>query len=209
MYKKQFYQDLESYLKIKGLDKKINVSYSDFEDYQYQTPIAIGNKDVDAQELCNYLLQQPHYDQVTVTGKGFISVKFNLAEVASNQKKPLTVLVDYCGVNVAKKMHIGHIRSMFIGDYITRLHEKNGDTVIKMNHIGDWGNQFGYLLNYIQKNGLEDTLTNEKMTEYYKIANALNNDDAQFSKESEQVAYQLQNNLDKNIHDLWKKMCPY
>jgi arginyl-tRNA synthetase len=205
MYKKQFYQDLESYLKIKGLDKKINVSYSDFENYQYQTPIAIGNKDVDAQELCNYLLQQPHYDQVTVTGKGFISVKFKLAEVASNQKKPLTVLVDYCGVNVAKKMHIGHIRSMFIGDYITRLHEKNGDTVIKMNHIGDWGNQFGYLLNYIQKNGLEDTLTNEKMTEYYKIANALNNDDAQFSKESEQVAYQLQNNLDKNIHDLWKK----
>lgn len=205
MYKKQFYQDLESYLKIKGLDKKINVSYSDFEDYQYQTPIAIGNKDIDAQELTDYLLQQPHYEEVTVTGKGFISVKFKLAEIAPQQSKPLTVLVDYCGVNVAKKMHIGHIRSMFIGDYITRLHEKNGDKVIKMNHIGDWGNQFGYLLNYIQKNNLEDTLTNEKLTEYYKIANALNNDDAEFSKESEQIAYQLQNNLDKSIHALWKK----
>ncbi len=205
MYKKQFQQDLGSYLKTKNLDKKINVSYSDFEDYQYQTPIAIGNKDIDPQDLANYLNQQNHYENVTITGKGFISVKFKLIDITTNKQKPLTVLVDYCGVNVAKKMHIGHIRSMFIGDYITRLHEKNGDNVIKMNHIGDWGNQFGYLLNYIQKNKLEDTLTNEKLTEYYKLANALNSEDEEFSKESEQVAYLLQNNLDKNIHDLWKK----
>jgi len=205
MYKEQFQKDLESYLKIKGLDKKVNISYSDFEDYQYQTPIAISNKDIDSQDLATYLLQHKHYDSVSITGKGFISVKFKLTNVSSTLVKPLTVLVDYCGVNVAKKMHIGHIRSMFIGDYITRLHEKNGDTVIKMNHIGDWGNQFGYLLNYIQKNNLEDTLTNEKLTEYYKLANALNTNDPEFSKESEKVAYELQNNLDKNIHNLWKK----
>jgi arginyl-tRNA synthetase len=205
MYKNLFAQDLQSYLKIKGLDKKINVSYSDFEDYQYQTPIAIGNKDIDSQDLANYLLLQPHYESVSITGKGFISVKFKLVDVQVDKKEPLKVLVDYCGVNVAKKMHIGHIRSMFIGDYITRLHQKNGDTVIKMNHIGDWGNQFGYLLHYIQKNNLENTLTNEKLTEYYKLANALNSENEEFSKESEQVAYKLQNNLDKNLHDLWKK----
>jgi arginyl-tRNA synthetase len=205
MYKKQFYQDLEFYLQTKGLNKKINISYSDFEDYQYQTPIAIGNKDIDPQDLASYLLGKPYYDEVSITGKGFISVKFKLADVQLHKDKPSTVLVDYCGVNVAKKMHIGHIRSMFIGDYITRLHQKNEDNVIKMNHIGDWGNQFGYLLHYIQKNNLENTLTNEKLTEYYKLANALNNENEQFNKESEKVAYLLQNNLDKAIYKLWKK----
>lgn len=205
MYKQEFYKDLKEYLKFKNMDKKINVSYSDFEDYQYQTSIALSNKDINPEELMEYLKAKGTYEEVTVTGKGFISVKFNLKEIQENTENKQKVLVDYCGVNVAKKMHIGHIRSMFIGDYVTRLHENNGDEVIKMNHIGDWGNQFGYLLNYIMENHLEGTLDNQKLTEYYKSANQLNKDDIEFSKRSEDVAYKLQNNLDKNIHNLWKK----
>lgn len=205
MYKKEFYKDLEDFLKSKNMEKKINVSYSDFEDYQYQTSIALSNKDIDPMELMEYLKAKGNYEEVTVTGKGFISVKFKLKEQNEISTKTQKVLVDYCGVNVAKKMHIGHIRSMFIGDYVTRLHENNGDEVIKMNHIGDWGNQFGYLLNYIMENHLEGTLDNQKLTEYYKAANQLNKEDVEFSKRSEDVAYKLQNNLDKNIHNLWKK----
>ena len=205
MYKKEFYKDLEDFLKSKNMEKKINVSYSDFEDYQYQTSIALSNKDIDPKELMEYLKTKGTYEEVTVTGKGFISVKFKLKEQNEISTQTQKVLVDYCGVNVAKKMHIGHIRSMFIGDYVTRLHESNGDEVIKMNHIGDWGNQFGYLLNYIMENHLEENLDNQKLTEYYKAANQLNKDDIEFSKRSEDVAYKLQNNLDKNIHNLWKK----
>lgn len=205
MYKKEFYKDLEDFLKSKNIEKKINVSYSDFEDYQYQTSIALSNKDIDPKELMEYLKTKGTYEEVTVTGKGFISVKFKLKEQNEISTQTQKVLVDYCGVNVAKKMHIGHIRSMFIGDYVTRLHESNGDEVIKMNHIGDWGNQFGYLLNYIMENHLEENLDNQKLTEYYKAANQLNKDDIEFSKRSEDVAYKLQNNLDKNLHNLWKK----
>lgn len=59
---------------------------------------------------------------------------------------------------------------MFIGDFICKLHKYVGDTVIKVNHIGDWGNQFGYLLNYIKKYQIT-SLTNESLTEIYKLAN--------------------------------------
>lgn len=207
MYKELFYNDLENYLKEKKINKKFNISYSDFEDYQYQTSVALSNKEIDSQHLMAYLIKKNYYEQVSVTGKGFISVKFKLQDM-SNQiehKKPLNVLIDYCGVNVAKKMHIGHIRSMFIGDYINRLHEKNGDNVTKFNHIGDWGNQFGYLLHYIQKNKLEDSLDNQLLTQYYKSANILNKENENFAKESENVAYKLQNHLDKDIYQLWKK----
>lgn len=205
MYKEIFNKHLEEYLTKKSLNKKVNISYSDFEDYQYQTSIALSNKDINPEELMNYLMSKDDYEQVSITGKGFISVKFKLSEIEQKPTKAMKVLVDYCGVNVAKKMHIGHIRSMFIGDYIARLHEKNGDTVIKCNHIGDWGNQFGYLLNYIQKNNLENKLDNQLLTEYYKAANLLNKEDDKFSKESEVVAYKLQNNLDKEIKSLWEK----
>lgn len=205
MYKELFKKDLENYLKIKGLEKKIQISYSDFEDYQYQTSIAISNKDIVVEDLVTYLKLQEKYEKVNVTGKGFVSVVFNLNDIELIKEKPLKIVLDYCGVNVAKKMHIGHIRSMFIGDYIFRLHEKKGDQVIKLNHVGDWGNQFGYLLNYIQKNNLENSLTNELLTDYYKEANKLNNENIDFAKESATVAYNLQNNLDQDVYKLWQK----
>lgn len=205
MYKQLFYIDLENYLKSQNLNKKINVSYSDFEDYQYQTSIALSNKDINPEHLISYLKEQSHYEDVQVTGKGFVSVKFKLHNVNLEKKSQKKIVVDYCGVNVAKKMHIGHIRSMFIGDYIVRLHEKLGDTVLKFNHIGDWGNQFGYLLNYILKNNLQNNLDNQLLTQYYKKANQLNIDDEVFEKQSSEVAYKLQNNLDSEIYNLWKK----
>lgn len=205
MYKQLFYQDLENYLKQQNLNKKINVSYSDFEDYQYQTSIALSNKEINPEDLMNYLNAQNHYEQVKVTGKGFVSVKFKLHNIEIENKISQKVVVDYCGVNVAKKMHIGHIRSMFIGDYVVRLHEKLGDEVVKFNHIGDWGNQFGYLLHYIQTNKLENKLDNELLTQYYKKANQLNTEDEVFAKESAMVAYKLQNSLDNELYKLWQQ----
>lgn len=205
MYKTIFYQDLEEYLSQHNLSKKIVVNYSDFEDFQYQTPLFIGNKDIDAQDLQSFLLQKKYYKKIEITGKGFISVQFFLQEIPIITHKPKKVIVDYCGVNVAKKMHIGHIRSMFIGDYIANLHQFHKDHIIKVNHIGDWGNQFGYLLHYILKNQLTDNLNNELLTQYYKKAYELYQTDSLFAQQSDQVAYILQNHLDQKIYQLWKK----
>jgi arginyl-tRNA synthetase len=146
------------------------------------------------------------YTHVAVTGPGFVSVKFKLSPANQIVTPPKKILVDYCGVNVAKQMHIGHIRSMFIGDFVVRLHKKLGDEVVIHNHIGDWGNQFGYLLHYIIQNKLQDDLTNKNLTAYYKAAYAQNNSDEEFSLAASKVAQDLQKQSDSTVVNLWKKL---
>ena len=63
--------------------------------------------------------------------------------------EPKIVVVDYSAPNVAKEMHVGHLRSTVIGDSLVRLHEFLGHTVIRENHIGDWGRPFGMLIEHL------------------------------------------------------------
>lgn len=210
MYKQKFKEDLESYLFKFNYQESPVVSYSDFEDFHYQSPILFALKKKDSnfnpQTLLDYLKNTNHYEKVEITGNGFISLKFKLSGQEIKPKKQQTVLVDYCGVNVAKQMHIGHIRSMFIGDFVTRLHQNQGDKVVLQNHIGDWGNQFGFLLNYIQQNKLESDLDNKKLTQYYKESYAKTKEDKEFAESSAKVAYDLQNFKDPALYELWKKL---
>lgn len=96
-------------------------------------------------------------DKSWIAGPGFINVKLSpqwLAEQLSLAGKderlgvepvgsPQTVVVDYSGPNIAKQMHVGHLRSTIIGDAIARVLSFRGDDVIRQNHLGDWGTQFG------------------------------------------------------------------
>jgi arginyl-tRNA synthetase len=98
--------------------------------------------------------------EISIAGPGFINVRLSPVEVARRiglavsdarlglepVTTPLTVVVDYSGPNVAKQMHVGHLRSTIIGDAISRVIEFQGHTVIRQNHIGDWGTQFGRVL---------------------------------------------------------------
>lgn len=210
MYKQKFKEDLENYLTKFNYQESAIVSYSDFEDFHYQTPLLFSLKkkhsNFDPQTLLDYLKDTNHYEKVEITGNGFISLKFKLSAQEQHQKKQQTVLVDYCGINVAKQMHIGHIRSMFIGDFVTRLHQNQGDKVVLQNHIGDWGNQFGFLLNYIKQNKLESNLDNKKLTQYYKESYSKTQEDKEFAESSAKVAYNLQNFKDPALYDLWKKL---
>ena len=211
-YKNTFEKHLNMFLTEKKLTQKVVVDYSSYEDYQYQSPIGLvlskQIKGFNPEEIKEYLLNNfPNdYNKITISGPGFISVKFNLIEQENKLESKKKVIVDYCGVNVAKQMHIGHIRSMFIGDYIVRTHESIGDEVIIYNHIGDWGNQFGFLINYIQSNKLENEISNKKLTEYYKLAYAKNESDEDFSVQSAKIAYNLQNKLDFKIVSLWESL---
>jgi arginyl-tRNA synthetase len=60
------------------------------------------------------------------------------------------VLVDFSSPNIAKEMHVGHLRSTIIGDAICRMLEFCGHDVMRVNHVGDWGTQFGMLITYLQ-----------------------------------------------------------
>lgn len=143
--KSRFEADLKEFLFKQNIEfnsDKIKSSYSDFSDYHYQSSLLLTMKSINRDQLVDFLKSKKYYQSIDITGPGFISVKFDLFDpvvtMAKTENK-LKVVVDYCGVNVAKKMHIGHIRSMFLGDYIVRLHQNKGDDVVKMNHVGDWG----------------------------------------------------------------------
>jgi len=201
MYKEIFAQDISAYVK----NIKTVIDYSDYEDYQYQSPILFNlkkQKDFSVDDFIVYLQSTGHYQKVCVTGKGFLSVKFNLiTNFEQEEKEKKKIIVDYCGVNVAKQMHIGHIRSMFIGDFVVRSHSH--DDVVIFNHIGDWGNQFGFLLQYIIDNKLEVD-DNKKLTQYYKASYKLYQEDAAFKAKSDMRAIQL-HSKDSSTLEIWKQ----
>ena len=71
---------------------------------------------------------------------------------------PQRVVIDYSAPNVAKEMHVGHLRSTVIGDALVRILEAQGDTVIRQNHVGDWGTPFGMLIEHLTDLGEEDAI---------------------------------------------------
>lgn len=99
-------------------------------------------------------------DKVEIAGPGFINIDLNpiwlgeqIAYAQGNSRlnisidaNPETVVIDYSGPNLAKEMHVGHLRSTIIGDVLARLLEFLGHAVIRQNHVGDWGTQFGMLI---------------------------------------------------------------
>ncbi|MHC4236872.1 MAG: arginine--tRNA ligase, partial [Planctomycetota bacterium] len=111
-----------------------------------------------------------------------------------------TVVVDYSGPNIAKQMHVGHLRSTIIGDCISRMYEFEGHTVIRQNHIGDWGTQFGMLCALMERKALEAGAKGE-MSEvpveienlelFYQEAKALFDTDEDFANTSRDAIAKL------------------
>ena len=101
-----------------------------------------------------------------IAGPGFINFFQNTQALASRLDAALAdarigarkagdsqrVVIDLSAPNLAKEMHVGHLRSTIIGDGVARVLEFLGDTVIRQNHVGDWGTQFGMLMAYLQEN---------------------------------------------------------
>jgi len=107
-------------------------------------------------------------EKLEVAGPGFINITLKtdllnarLAEALADAKlgveqadPPQTVVVDYSAPNLAKEMHVGHLRSTIIGDALARTLELVGEKVIRQNHVGDWGTQFGMLVAYAEATGV-------------------------------------------------------
>lgn len=118
-------------------------------------PRAVAEKIVENLQLGDISDTPP--DKSWIAGPGFINVKISpkwlaqqLATAAADDRlgvektaTPETVVVDYSGPNIAKQMHVGHLRSTIIGDAVARTLSFHGDNVIRQNHLGDWGTQFG------------------------------------------------------------------
>ena len=157
-----------------------------------------------------------------VAGPGFINVTFSnsvinslLTEVANDEHLGLrqaadaqTVVVDYSAPNVAKEMHVGHLRSTVIGDALVRMYTAAGHRVIRENHIGDWGRPFGMLIEHLLDLGEEvaaSGLGQGDLDGFYKAANAKFNESEEFQERSRHRVVLLQGG-DEETHVLWNRL---
>ena len=154
----------------------------------------------------------------TVAGPGFINITLTPDFIASALQQVVhdsrlgvaeataeTIVVDYSSPNLAKEMHIGHLRSTAIGDAIVRLLEFLGHKVIRVSHVGDWGSQFGSLLAYMSRYEGEALATELKDLEaLYRSASHLFKTDKGFAAEARQYVVRLQGG-DEACLALWRR----
>ncbi len=159
---------------------------------------------------------------VEVAGPGFVNVTFSddflatqLATVASDARVGVaaadpakTVVVDYSAPNVAKEMHVGHLRSTVIGDSLARTLDFLGHHVIRENHVGDWGRPFGMLIEHLIDLGEDvaaDGLSQGDLDGFYKQANAKFNEDEAFQERARDRVVLLQSG-DPDTLVLWDRL---
>lgn len=159
-------------------------------------------------------------EKVEVAGPGFINLTLStewlereLGEVALDPRvgvvgaaKPETVIVDYSAPNVAKEMHVGHVRSTVLGDSLARVLEALGHRVVRQNHVGDWGTPFGMLIEHLLDLGEEAALATSitDLDAFYKQARAKFDGDPAFAERSRQRVVSLQAG-DAQTLTLWKR----
>jgi arginyl-tRNA synthetase len=157
--------------------------------------------------------------EVTIAGPGFINVRLapawlwgQLQGISADTRlglepaaDPQIVLIDYSGPNVAKQMHIGHLRSTNIGDALSRILEFQGQEMIRQNHMGDWGTQFGMLLAYLKKRQGDAASHIEDLDEFYRSARQVFDTDPAFADESRQTVVRLQAGEAEELR-LWQRI---
>ncbi|MBX3258681.1 MAG: arginine--tRNA ligase [Labilithrix sp.] len=157
-------------------------------------------------------------EKVEIAGPGFVNLTLTgewlAREVASAaadprlgvaSEAPETVVIDYSSPNVAKEMHVGHIRSTLIGDALARVLEHVGHRVIRQNHLGDWGTPFGMLIEHVldTSGGDATSLSIRDLDVFYREARAKFDGDPAFAERSRRRVVLLQGGDPKTL-ELWR-----
>ncbi|WP_392559678.1 arginine--tRNA ligase [Orbus mooreae] len=174
-----------------------------------------------AENVVNHLAIDEYVSKVEIAGPGFINLFLNTCWLAKqnqlaldNEKlnltladKPHNIIVDYSAPNVAKEMHVGHLRSTIIGDASVRVLEYLGHNVIRANHVGDWGTQFGMLIAYLEKMQNENAQDMElaDLEEFYRAAKKHYDEDAVFAEKARNYVVKLQGG-DEYCLTMWRKL---
>jgi arginyl-tRNA synthetase len=176
------------------------------------------------QQLVDQLAALKEHFEVSLAGPGFINFRIKPAALlewlqtydseahlksdAAYSHRNQTWVVDYSSPNTAKQMHVGHLRSAVIGEAICRLLEFNGAKVIRDNHIGDWGTQFGKLIWAYKRHLDPAALAAEPLEEFerlYKLGNNAAEADPAVLAEAQQELVRLQAGDAENLA-IWKKI---
>lgn len=173
-----------------------------------------------AEQVLTHLELDGIANKVEIAGPGFINIFLDPAWLAKQVEmaladerlgvaavKPQTIVVDYSAPNVAKEMHVGHLRSTIIGDASVRTLEFLGHNVIRANHVGDWGTQFGMLIAYLEK--MQNEHANEMdlsdLEAFYREAKKHYDEDAEFAERARAYVVKLQGG-DEYCREMWRKL---
>ena len=173
-----------------------------------------------AQSVLDKAELQDIAEKTEIAGPGFINIFLKDAWLADNINRAVqdpklgvhnpekqTVVVDYSSPNVAKEMHVGHLRSTIIGDAVVRTLEFLGNHVIRANHVGDWGTQFGMLIAYLEKMENEHASEMElsDLEAFYRAAKKHYDEDPVFAEKARNYVVKLQSG-DEYCRTMWQKL---
>ncbi len=196
-----------------------------FGDYQANGIMAVAKKLGKAprqlaEEVLNHLDLQGIASKVEIAGPGFINLFLdakwlsaqvdnvvNAPRLGITPVTPQTVVIDYSAPNVAKEMHVGHVRSTIIGDAAVRTLEFLGHNVIRANHVGDWGTQFGMLIAFLEKqqNEHHEEIALADLEVFYREAKRTYDEDPAFAERARGYVVKLQGG-DEYCRKMWKKL---
>ncbi len=207
-----------------------------FGDYQANGVMALAKQlKTNPRKLAEQVVAQLDLSDVCeppeIAGPGFINLRLKPRYIAEQlrqingdpggrlglaaEPEPRTIVVDFSSPNVAKQMHVGHLRSTIIGDCLSRLLEFLGHRIIRQNHIGDWGTQFGMLICYLYRKygqalrgseGALSGLTIPDMEAFYREAKSLFDSNAEFASASREYVVKLQSS-DPDVLRAWRFIC--
>src|SRR5579875_761794 len=201
---------------------------SSFADFQSNAALPLAKKlgraprDV-AAEIVSHLDVSDISAEPTVSGPGFVNFTLRpewIAEATTSLLRdprlgtpltgaPQTVIVEYSSPNIAKEMHVGHLRSTIVGDAIARVLEFAGHHVIRDNHVGDWGTQFGMLIEYlidVGEHAPEAQLLRTDPNAFYQAARVKFDTDPDFADRARERVVKLQSGDDPATQRLWEEL---
>lgn len=215
-----------------GVPSEPLVATSRFGDYQCNNALSICKNHRDLigdckkpSDVANKIkdnLDQSLFSSVTVSPQGFVTVEISKEflrsqvkehlldkeTVSSSVEKPLKVLVDFSSPNIAKEMHVGHLRSTIHGESISRVLEFVGHTVTRINHLGDWGTQFGMLIEHLTS-AYPDFETSppdlSDLNKFYKESKQRFDSDEAFKDRARKMVVKLQGG-DPDARRAWKML---
>ena len=207
----------------------ITASRPEFGDYQANGVMRLAKQlKINPRELANQIIEElnSHKDNIVeryeLAGPGFINIFLRNEEILKRanritnkevplvpkSEKSLKITVDYSSPNLAKEMHVGHLRGTIIGDAIVRILEKKGHKVIRQNHVGDWGTQFGMLICYMKElqSSAEEDLPKalSDLEKFYQVAKKRFDVDDEFAVNARKEVVHLQSG-NKNSIQIWEQ----
>jgi arginyl-tRNA synthetase len=172
-----------------------------------------------AERLVSAIAANDVIERIEIAGPGFLNVTLKNAWLASAvervrsderlgvplAEKPDRVVIDYSAPNVAKEMHVGHVRTTVIGDCLARLLAWRGHTILRQNHIGDWGTPFGMLIEHLLEAGASSEADVSDLTAFYKAARKKFDEDPAFAERARLRVVSLQSG-DAPTLELWRRL---